>query len=289
MKLWDAKNLAAPLTTIEIDQAAGVMMPFYDEDVKMLYLTGKGDGNVRYYELTDEAPFLFALAEHRTNVSTKGADFLPKRALAPLRCEVARMLKLTSDSMEPISFIVPRKSESFQEDIFPDTYAGVPSHSAESFFSGNDAAPKKVSMDPAKGGAMSAAPAVVRAAGPAPAAGGSGSAASPSPVATPKSTASSGSGAVAGSGSTSGPSSADLDAAVKRAKVAEDKARSLEAQVSELKVCDATAVMSRNALLAANGVPVCCARRERVIFRVVRRFARRLHSWFRGCFFFLSL
>ena len=34
------------------------------------------------------------------------------------------------DSVEPISFIVPRKSEAFQEDIFPDTNAGVPSLSA---------------------------------------------------------------------------------------------------------------------------------------------------------------
>ena len=39
---------------------------------------------------------------------------LPKRACAPMRCEVARMLKLTGDAVEPISFIVPRKSEAFQ-------------------------------------------------------------------------------------------------------------------------------------------------------------------------------
>ena len=55
---------------------------------------------------------------------------LPKRALSPMKCEVARMLKLTGDSVEPISFIVPRKSEAFQDDIVPDTYAGVPSLTA---------------------------------------------------------------------------------------------------------------------------------------------------------------
>jgi WD40 repeat protein len=72
-KIWDGKNFAEPLATQEVDQAAGVMMPFYDEDTRMLYLTGKGDGNLRYYELVDEAPYVYALAEHRTNVSTKGA------------------------------------------------------------------------------------------------------------------------------------------------------------------------------------------------------------------------
>ena len=129
-KLWDGKNFDAPLTTQEIDQAAGVMLPFYDDDTRMLYLTGKGDGNIRYYEFTDEAPYVFLLAEHRTNVSTKGADMLPKRACNVMHCEIARFLKLTSDSAEPISFIVPRKSEAFQEDIFPDSVAGEGSRSA---------------------------------------------------------------------------------------------------------------------------------------------------------------
>ena len=85
---------------------------------------------------------MYLLSEHRTNVSTKGADMLPKRALQVcevlpvwavrfpfesvklcctnwaatppsilqhMKCEVARMLKLTGDSVEPISFVVPRK------------------------------------------------------------------------------------------------------------------------------------------------------------------------------------
>ena len=47
------------------------MIPFYDEDTRVLYLTGKGDGNIRYFELVDEEPFVYFLSEHRTNVSTK--------------------------------------------------------------------------------------------------------------------------------------------------------------------------------------------------------------------------
>jgi coronin-1B/1C/6 len=50
---------------------------------------------------------------------------LPKRACNAMRCEVARFVKLTSDSVEPISFIVPRKEVTFQEDIFPEAFAGV--------------------------------------------------------------------------------------------------------------------------------------------------------------------
>ena len=41
-KIWDVKaTTAKPISTFELDQASGVMIPFYDEDTRMLYLTGK--------------------------------------------------------------------------------------------------------------------------------------------------------------------------------------------------------------------------------------------------------
>lgn len=60
------------------------------------------------------------------------------------------MLKLTSDFVEPISFIVPRKESSFQEDIFPLAYAGIPAMTADEWFAGKVADPVKMSLDPAK-------------------------------------------------------------------------------------------------------------------------------------------
>lgn len=29
-------------------------MPFFDEDTSVLFLAGKGDGNIRYYEIVNE-------------------------------------------------------------------------------------------------------------------------------------------------------------------------------------------------------------------------------------------
>lgn len=195
-KVWDMDRLAEPIATQEIDQQAGVMMPFYDDDTRVLYLTGKGDGNIRYYEFVDEAPFVYYLAEHRTNVSTKGADMLPKRACNVLKCEVARFLKLTADSVEPISFIVPRKSEAFQEDIFPDCYAGRASLSASEWFSGKNAAPVRMSLDPARSGTFST-PAV---------SAGSGSVA-PKPVVASSTTTTAGGGGGASAATSGGASS----------------------------------------------------------------------------------
>merc|ERR1712072_423271 len=75
---------------------------------------------------------------------------LPKRACDVMKCEVSRFLKLTSRAVEPLSFIVPRKSELFQDDIFPDTYAGQASMSADELFAGDFKPVKLMSLDPEK-------------------------------------------------------------------------------------------------------------------------------------------
>jgi len=238
VRVWDPRDLSKSLGVQELDQAAGVIMPFYDEDTRMLYLTGKGDGNIRYFEIVDSDPFIYFLAEHRTNVSTKGADMLPKRGLNAMRCEVARFLKLTTDSVEPISFIVPRKETTFQEDIFPETYAGIPSLTAADWFSGKTVdAPKKMSLDPAKRGTSSSTPVVSFVAAPAPA-----------PVSNATSSSSSSSTPVAAAvtpkdnmGSPTPGNDAALQTALARATKAETQVATLTAEISGLKSQLATA------------------------------------------------
>lgn len=152
LKIWDSRDLSKPLTKVDIDQAAGVILPFFDPDTKVLYLCGKGDGNIRYYECVDGKPFVFSLSEYRSTTAAKGACFLPKRGLNVMGCETARCLKLCSQAghgvVEPLSFIVPRKSDAFQDDIFPDTFSGVPSLQADDWLAGASAPPTLVSLNP---------------------------------------------------------------------------------------------------------------------------------------------
>ena len=152
IKLWDPANLSAPLKTEQIDQAAGVIIPYYDDDTNVLYLAGKGDGNIRYYEIVDENPLLFKLSEYRSTVAAKGIGFVPKRGLDIMKCETARALKLTQKTIEPLSFIVPRKSDAFQEDIFPPTFAGIPGCTSDEWQAGANPTCSKISLDPAGGG-----------------------------------------------------------------------------------------------------------------------------------------
>lgn len=152
LKVWDPRDVSKPLVTTQIDQAAGVIMPFYDNDTNILYAAGKGDGNVRYYECVDEKPFCFPLSEYRSTEACKGMTFLPKRACDVMKCETAIALKLTGSTVQPLKFVVPRKSDAFQEDLYPPTFSGVPSHTADEWKAGSDKPPKLCSLDPADGG-----------------------------------------------------------------------------------------------------------------------------------------
>jgi len=145
-KIWDPRNMVDPLTSTTIDSASGLLMPFYDEDNSILYLAGKGDGNIRYYEMVDEAPYFHYLSEFKSASPQRGVCFVPKRALNIAECEIARAIKATPFTCEPISFRVPRKSDIFQDDIFPDCYAGEATIDADSWSKGNNAEPKTISL-----------------------------------------------------------------------------------------------------------------------------------------------
>lgn len=155
-RIWDPRNLSKHVHNQDIDQAAGVIMPHYDPDSHVLFLAGKGDGNIRYYEMVPDKPHTFHLDEYRSSSSQKGITFLPKREVNVSKCEIARALKLTSNSVEGLSFIIPRKSDRFQADIFPDTYAGVPAMTADEFFAGTNKDPVLKSLDPKKVAAAAA-------------------------------------------------------------------------------------------------------------------------------------
>ena len=146
-KIWDGRNTKTELCKVDLDQAAGVIMPFFDADTCILYLGGKGDGNIRYYELS--GGIMHFLAEYKSSVPQKGLGMVPKRGVNVLACETARFLKTSANNtIEPVSFIVPRKSEAFQDDIFPDTWGTEPALSTAEWLGGADRQPKRISLNP---------------------------------------------------------------------------------------------------------------------------------------------
>jgi len=146
--IWDPRSLGEPIAHLNIDTSSGGIMPFYDRDTTVLYLAGKGDGNIRYYEIVEEAPYFHYLTEFKSATPQKGMAFLPKRSLNVNECEIARALKLHTNKVEPISFRVPRKSEDFATDLFPDAFAGEPALTPDKWLGGENRDPILRSLAP---------------------------------------------------------------------------------------------------------------------------------------------
>uniref|UniRef100_A0A6I8PXE6 Coronin n=1 Tax=Xenopus tropicalis TaxID=8364 RepID=A0A6I8PXE6_XENTR len=141
-----ASNFDEPIALQEMDTSNGVLLPFYDSDSNVVYLCGKGDSSIRYFEITAEAPFVHYLSTYSSKEPQRGMGFMPKRGLDVSKCEIARFFKLHERKCEPIVMTVPRKSDLFQDDLYPDTPGPEPALEAEEWFSGQDADPILVSL-----------------------------------------------------------------------------------------------------------------------------------------------
>eukprot|EP00061_Rhincodon_typus_P018264 g47368.t1 len=112
ISLHDVGSLAlGPLATTDINAAPSTLIPFYDDDTSIVYLTGKGDTRVHIYEIQTDAPYF-------------------------LQCS-------SFNSTEP------HKKEFFQDDIFPDTTMWwQPVLSASAWLAGSNGQHKKLSLKP---------------------------------------------------------------------------------------------------------------------------------------------
>lgn len=147
LALWDIKAPREPVGGFQmLDSISGVCIPFWDDGTQCLYLAGKGDGNIRYYEY-DNDEFQY-LSEYKSADPQRGVAFVPKRGVNTHENEVMRAYKTVNDAyVEPISFIVPRRADSFQDDIYPPTVGLKPATSAKEYFEGAEGLPPKISME----------------------------------------------------------------------------------------------------------------------------------------------
>ncbi|KFG86115.1 coronin-6 [Metarhizium anisopliae] len=129
-----------------LDSISGVCMPFWDEGSNCLYLAGKGDGNIRYYEYENDK-FEF-LSEYKSPDPQRGIAFLPRRGINVHENEIMRAYKTVNDSyIEPISFTVPRRAETFQADIFPPAVGTKPAVGAQGWLGGKTGIPAKIDLE----------------------------------------------------------------------------------------------------------------------------------------------
>ncbi|KHJ90485.1 WD domain, G-beta repeat protein [Oesophagostomum dentatum] len=143
-------NLSQPIIEEELDTSNGVLFPLYDEDTGLVYLCGKGDCAIRYYEVNQEYPYVHYINTYTTSEPQRAIGFQSKRGVCSEENEINRIYKLTTKGLvEVLQFFVPRKSDLFQHDLYPDTRSTVPALTAEEFMSGKNAVPNTQPVNPA--------------------------------------------------------------------------------------------------------------------------------------------
>ena len=127
----------------------GLLTPLFDVDSSLLFLAGKGDSNIRIFELDSNKL-------HPINnlspggLAQRSVSLVPKRGLDIMGCEMARVLKLTDNNIQAVSFKVPRREKhKFCDDLFPlSTCSFEAAMDSNSYFGGKDSTPVLSSLDP---------------------------------------------------------------------------------------------------------------------------------------------
>lgn len=114
--------LGEPIVMVELDTSNGVMFPLYDPDTSMVYLCGKGDSVIRYFEITPEPPFVHYINTFQTPDPQRGIGMMPKRGSDVNSCEIGRFYRLNNSGFcQVISMTVPRKVRPLTERIIVTT------------------------------------------------------------------------------------------------------------------------------------------------------------------------
>lgn len=112
--VWDTRDISKPIVLKKLDDYAGIPFPFYDEDNKVVYVAGKGEVAVSFFQHSTESPNVIDyLHSFKGKEPQKGFAFMPKRILDVMNNEVMRGVRLTAKYAEYVSFRVPRKSGNF--------------------------------------------------------------------------------------------------------------------------------------------------------------------------------
>ncbi|KAF9917805.1 Coronin-7 [Linnemannia zychae] len=158
--LFDASDLAkGPIGSKLMDASPGILVPHYDPDTSVLGISARGDRVMKHYEIDVNSPADFSGKNRFVDVASleqgslqQDVAYLPKRYCNVKEIELAKMYRLTYNSVEVIRVSVPRnKKEFFQDDLFPDTVdVETPSLEAADFFSGKglDTLPHKIRLCP---------------------------------------------------------------------------------------------------------------------------------------------
>ncbi|WKY01111.1 hypothetical protein Q1695_015259 [Nippostrongylus brasiliensis] len=167
VQLFDASSLME-IYTQQIDSGTQPLVPHYDFDSSVLFLSGKGSRIINMYEVCYDSPYLLPLTPYVAPVIGQAIAFHNKKRCDVMAVEFQRAWRLSEKSLEQLIFRVPRK-DVFQSDLFPDALVTWrPVMTAEEWLAGSSKTPQFESLKPEGVGALAMPAAPVAAPRPAP-------------------------------------------------------------------------------------------------------------------------
>ena len=144
-KYWDIRKVnedltfAAPIETITIDRQSGIIHPFYDYESQILFLSGKGEGNIHYFEFK-EGKFT-KINTYSSSDPAKGITMYERRYLDYNKCEIDRFYKWSGRKLIILSFYVPRRNPGYDETLYPHVMCGEPALTFDEWKAGTNKDP----------------------------------------------------------------------------------------------------------------------------------------------------
>jgi hypothetical protein len=145
----DTRKFDTPIKSMDFGSSTGILMPVFDTDTNMLFVAGRGDSSIGYYEFSEDASDCLTEGHRYNGEQTKGVCLVPKRAMRVMETEVNRVLQLTANSVVSIPYHVPRKSYAeFHADLYPRTRGILTTGMACNWMDGHDGEVDKICLDP---------------------------------------------------------------------------------------------------------------------------------------------
>jgi coronin-1B/1C/6 len=122
IKLFDRRNFKDSVQSYKLDSLQGMLSNYYDSDLGVLYLHGKGEGVISYLEIKDGV--IKEGSKYSSTDQASGIAFFPKRTMDYNNSELARCAIACKSHINYISFKYPRRNQGFQEEFYPHCVTG---------------------------------------------------------------------------------------------------------------------------------------------------------------------
>jgi WD40 repeat protein len=137
IRLYDTRKFGDTIQKISVDSQSGIMTPFFDADTGLIYVPGRGEANIKYFDFSNGT--IKYASEYRGTTPQKGLAIFPKRVVNYNRCEIARFAKLASNNtIEHLSFYVPKRNEGYDSSIYPECLSGEAGLKVEEWLKGEN-------------------------------------------------------------------------------------------------------------------------------------------------------